>query len=144
MRKIIFIAVGGSAGAILRYIAGGLFAGSYQGQVPLSTLTINLLGCFLLSFLLTEAFELLEMNTDVRLGVSTGLLGAFTTFSTFCRETVNLIYGGYILSAVLYAALSILLGFGATFLGFIAARGLAAARTRGNKLKKGADESGVR
>lgn len=89
MRKTIFIAVGGSAGAILRYLTGGMLSGN--AVFPFGTLAVNLIGCFLLSLLLTEAFELLEMNVDLRLGIATGFLGAFTTFSTVCRETAGMI-----------------------------------------------------
>lgn len=127
MRKTILIAVGGGAGAILRYLTGGMLAGS--ADFPLGTLTVNLLGCFLLSLLLTEAFELLDMNMDLRLGIATGFLGAFTTFSAFCRETAGMISASP-LSAALYIVSSALLGFGATFLGFMAARNLAAARAK--------------
>lgn len=120
MRKILFIAAGGSAGAVLRYLIEQLNAPGYSG-IPFDTLAINLIGCFFLAFILA----LLESNTDLRLGISVGLLGAFTTFSTLCKETVSLISDGSYFSAALYVFASAFLGVAAAYLGLISARRIA-------------------
>lgn len=142
MKKVLFIAAGGCIGAILRYVIGEAYSARFLTSIPFNTLFINLAGCFLLALILTETFELLELNTDLRLGITTGLLGAFTTFSTFCKETVNLIYSGHFLIAALYFLLSAALGFAAAYAGFIVSRSISARRLAGiekreSRLKKG-------
>lgn len=122
MRKYIYIAIGGAVGAVLRAGARGISALDFNGKIPYDTLLINIIGCFLLALFLTVAFEILEIDADIRMGFSTGLLGAFTTFSTFCRETVELIWAGQTLPAFIYAALSIGLGFLGAFFGVVLAR----------------------
>jgi fluoride ion exporter CrcB/FEX len=64
-----------------------------------NTLVVNLVGCFLLAAILTLALEVLEISSDLRLGVSTGFIGAFTTFSTLCKEILIMASQGYYLTA---------------------------------------------
>jgi CrcB protein len=128
MRKFLFIAAGGSAGAVLRYVIGQSYA-SGDTNIPLDTLAVNTTGCFFLAFILAEAFEALGQYDDLRAGLSIGLLGAFTTFSTLCRETAGLISHGLYFPAALYAAVSVLFGIAAAYLGYFTAHKMA-----GNKL----------
>lgn len=123
MRKYIFIGCGGFLGAILRYLIKGIEI--YNDHFPLNTLIINLSGTFLLALILTAALNVRKMDADIRLGLATGLLGAYTTFSTLCKETAGLIHSGNYLSAISYIAVSIVLGLTATFLGIASARGIA-------------------
>lgn len=125
MRKYIFIGVGGFIGAILRYIIKGIQIYNYHENVPINTLMINVAGAFLLGFILTVAFEVWEFNSDYRLGIATGFLGAFTTFSTMCKETIALIYNGDYFSAISYITVSTMLGLAAAFFGIILAREVA-------------------
>ena len=122
MRKYFFIASGGFAGAIIRFWGSSIKITSYSGNLPLNTLIINVTGCFLLSLFLTLAFDLLEFDPDVRTGISTGFFGAYTTFSTLCKETVALINNGYYLSASLYILLSAFVGISFAYLGNITAK----------------------
>jgi fluoride ion exporter CrcB/FEX len=62
----------------------------------------NVLGAFALAFILTIAFEIWTFDSDIRLGVTTGFLGAFTTFSTLCKETVGLMQNGDIFPQFIY------------------------------------------
>lgn len=119
MRKYLFIGFGGFLGAVLRYAVKKVV--HYEGGIPLNTLLVNITGCFLLAFLLSAAFSFLKLEEDVRLGLSTGLLGAFTTFSTLCRETVQLLQSGMYLASFTYIVLTVILGFGAAYLGFLTA-----------------------
>lgn len=121
MRKYVLIGSGGFLGAILRYLIKGIDVFNHPIPIPLATLVINLSGTFLLAFILTAAFEAWEIDPDVRLGIATGFLGAFTTFSTLCKETAVLLLGGNYLSAATYIAVSIMLGLASAFLGFAAA-----------------------
>ena len=113
-------------GAILRFLAKNIPIYNYHENVPLNTLFINVSGCFILGLVLTVAFEIWKFDADIRLGIGTGFLGAYTTFSTLCRETAELIDKGYYFSAVSYITLSVVLGLAAIYLGVVLARGVAA------------------
>lgn len=122
MRKYVFIGIGGMLGAVLRYLLKGVNIYHYHGNVPLNTLLINVAGSFVLALVLTVAFEVWKFDTNVRLGIATGFLGAFTTFSTLCRETVGLLQQGEIFSAIIYIAISAIIGITAVFFGIVLAR----------------------
>lgn len=123
MQKYIYIGCGSFIGAVLRYLIKGIQIYNYHENVPLNTLFINVIGAFVMAFILTAAFEVWPtFNPDIRLGTTTGLLGAFTTFSTLCKETVALIQNGDYFSAVSYVTVSTMLGFGFAYFGIVAAR----------------------
>ena len=122
LRKYIFVGGGGFIGAILRYSIEQIQIYNYQEKVPLNTLFINISGAFLLALILTAAFEVWEMDADIRLGITTGLLGAYTTFSTLCKETVGLMQSGDYYSAISYITVSTMLGLGAAYFGVVLSR----------------------
>lgn len=122
MRKHLFIAIGGILGAVLRYLIESIRIYGYHGNLPLNTLMINVAGSFLLALILTIAFEILPLDTNVRLGIATGFLGAFTTFSTLCKETVGLLREGFYFSALSYITVSTVLGLAAVYFGVVLAR----------------------
>ena len=122
MRKYIYIGIGGFLGAILRFLAKNIPIYNYHEKVPLNTLFINVTGCFVLALVLTVAFKIWKFDADIRLGIGTGFLGAYTTFSTLCRETAELINKGYYFSAVSYITISVVLGLAAVYFGVILAR----------------------
>lgn len=122
MKKYIFIGFGGFLGAILRYFIKNLRLYHYSGAIPINTLIINIIGSFFIGLFLTIAFEILKMDDDIRLGVATGFLGAFTTFSTLCKDTEGLLKSGNYYSAILYVSMSAILGLIAVYFGIIAAR----------------------
>lgn len=122
MRKYIFISIGGILGAISRYLIKEIHIYNYHENIPLNTLIINITGSFILALILTIAFEIWEFDSDIRLGIATGFLGAYTTFSTLCKETVGLIHEGFYFSAVSYLIVSTMLGLAAVYLGIILAR----------------------
>jgi len=135
MRKYIYISIGGMLGAILRFALKNIQLVSYSGNFPLNTLLINITGSFILAVFLAIALELLDMDEDIRLGVATGFIGAYTTFSTFCKESALLIISGEYFTAILYIAASALLGLTAAFSGTILAKGIIAKRSRGKDMK---------
>jgi CrcB protein len=96
----------------------------YNENIPLNTLLINIAGSFILALIITVFFEVWQFDSDIRLGLTTGLLGAFTTFSTFCKETVGLLNNGNYFSAISYMTVSIILGLGMTYFGIVLAREL--------------------
>jgi CrcB protein len=91
---------------------------------PLATLSINVIGSFLMGFLFIVTLERLMIPPSVRVGVLTGVLGGYTTFSTFEMETLLLAENGEFLKAALYVVLSVVIGFAAAFGGAYIARNL--------------------
>lgn len=122
MRKYSYILIGGALGAALRLVIKNIQIKNYHENIPLNTLIINISGSFLLALFLTVAFEVMEVDADIRLGVSTGFLGAFTTFSTLCKETVALMASGEYFSAISYITVSTMLGLSAAYFGIVLAR----------------------
>ena len=121
MQELLIIGLGGFTGAILRYGLNSLVQTSTRfSSFPLGTLVINLLGCVLMGALsqLVESFGFFSAGT--RSFIFVGLLGAFTTFSTFGNESVNLLRNGNHLLSFLNIALHIILGIGAIWLGRLA------------------------
>jgi CrcB protein len=117
MRKYIFIGIGGFLGAILRSFIKNIHMFNYNIAMPLDTLFINITGSFMLAFVLTVAIKVLKIDENIQLGISTGFIGAYTTFSTLCKETVRLISGQYYYAAAFYMLMSVLLGLTAAYLG---------------------------
>lgn len=107
------VAVGGAAGTTIRYALETAF-GAGPGQFPWATFSINVSGALVLGALL-EALSLVTLDGGRRralqLTLGTGLLGGYTTYSTFVLETVALGGGGDLALAVIYAGASLLSGF---------------------------------
>ncbi|HHH43049.1 MAG TPA: fluoride efflux transporter CrcB [Gammaproteobacteria bacterium] len=124
MNQVLAIAGGGAAGALLRYwMSSGVYL--LAGRAfPYGTLAVNVLGSLLMGFLYIWLLERVPAGATMRAFVLVGLLGAFTTFSTFSIETLNLIEAGQIGRAVLNVLLSVLLCIGAATLGVMLARQL--------------------
>jgi CrcB protein len=133
VRKYIFIASGGALGAMLRFAIENSYICNYHGIIPLNTLLINISGSFLLGLILTVAFEVWNFDADIRLGIATGFLGAYTTFSTFCKETAKLIAGGQYYAAISYMTISTMLGLAAAYFGIILAREIIAKLVKGKR-----------
>lgn len=121
MKKYVFISIGGVLGAIARYMIENIHLYRYHENIPINTLLINVTGSFLLGLLLTVAFEVWKFDADIRLGLATGFLGAYTTFSTLCKESVGLLREGFYFSAVSYITISVVLGLAAAYFGAVLA-----------------------
>jgi CrcB protein len=93
LSKIISVGFGGFLGAIGRYWLSGVIQ-KYSDRCPFGTLSVNLLGSFLVGLLATLFLEKMIVNQEIRLFILVGILGAFTTYSTFSLETLNLMRGG--------------------------------------------------
>ena len=137
MRKYFFIAMGGILGAILRFLIKNIHM--YKGIFPFNTLIINIIGSFILALILTLAFEVMDFDSDIRLGIATGFLGAFTTFSTMIKETVVLINSGYYYSAILNLTVSTLLGLVVAYLGIVIAREVISKMVSRQNIKEGVE-----
>ena len=123
MTDVLWIGVGGFAGAIARYWLSGLIAAHAGVVFPFGTFAINLSGSFALGLLL-GLFEQQAIPPVTRLALGTGFLGAYTTFSTFTYETIRLVEEGSILLATLNVVASVVLGLGAVLAGSVAGRAL--------------------
>lgn len=121
----LWVACGGAIGASSRYGLGLLLAKPTQ-VFPWSTWWINILGCLLagIFFAMTERFPVLQQET--RLFFMVGILGGFTTFSSFGLETFILLRNGHITVALLYAFSSVVLGVLLLILGYYFSQGLLA------------------
>ncbi|MGG2073493.1 MULTISPECIES: fluoride efflux transporter CrcB [Lysinibacillus] len=117
MKSFIAVGIGGIFGAISRYSLSVIIPNT--GPFPLTTLFINLLGCFCLAWLFTSFTK----RTPIVLGIGTGFCGAFTTFSTFSLETLLLLENGEWLQAILYVVVSVVGGLACAWLGIRVARG---------------------
>jgi CrcB protein len=103
----IFVALGGGAGAILRYIFSGAI------PLPYSTLAVNILGCFLLGFLMYEEIYIGALSAQSRVLIAAGILGSFTTFSTFIYDAFNLPF----LQSFIYITSNFILGLASVYTG---------------------------
>ncbi len=117
MNNVLAIALGAAIGANLRYGIGLWAAQRFGTAWPYGTFIINLLGCLLIGVLLTLAANRLTLSEPVRLMLVTGLLGGFTTFSTFGYESFTLFNAGNWLAAAGYVGGSVVGGLIAVVIG---------------------------
>lgn len=116
---VLYVALGGAAGAVARYGVGGWIHGVVGPSFPWGTFVVNVVGSFLLGF--SVAFlDGLPVGPETRAMVTVGFLGAFTTFSTYSYETVALLRGGEWTRGVLYSLGSLTLGLLGVLLGVAA------------------------
>lgn len=123
MLKILIIGLGGCVGAILRYlVAGGVHTLAKTSSFPVGTLTVNMVGCLLIGVggSLMEHRQLFPPEWRAFLFV--GILGSFTTFSTFGLETFNLAREGQWLASFGNLGLSLVLGLAAVLAGHMLGR----------------------
>lgn len=118
MTNILLVGLGGSLGAIARYALGGWVHKVLDSPwFPYGTLVVNVVGCFLIGFLAGLAETRQVFGAEVRLFLFIGLLGGFTTFSTFGYETFSLARDGQFVAAGLNACLQVVSGLAAVWLG---------------------------
>ncbi len=91
MSKLLLIALGGSVGAVLRYLLAGWGQRLISGAFPLGTLIVNSTGCLVMGFLVGVLTGPLLVREELRLMLLVGFVGSFTTFSTFGYETLALL-----------------------------------------------------
>jgi len=124
MNQALAIAGGGAVGALLRYwVSNGIYMLAGRG-FPYGTLAVNVLGSLLMGFLYIWLLERTPGGETVRAFLLIGLLGAFTTFSTFSMETLNLLESGELVRAILNMLLSVILCVAAAAAGVMVARQL--------------------
>jgi len=124
MERFFLIGMGGFIGANLRYLAQRWAATVWGASFPYGTLIANISGSFILGLFLTVVTERLNVSPNWRYLIATGVLGGYTTFSSFTYETLNLVETGRYGHAALYAFGNVLLGLAAALLGIVLARAL--------------------
>lgn len=118
MSKILAVALGGALGSVGRYLIALLIGRISKYSFPYETLAANLIGCLLIG-LLWGYFERVQVSNEFRLFLFTGILGGFTTFSTFARESVQYFKSGEPLIAMAYLLASNIFGLALVAIGFM-------------------------
>lgn len=117
MTLLLRIFIGGGVGSVLRYAIGLLTSQwGYVGKFPLATFVCNILGCLLIG-LFNALAQKMQWDAEMRLMLTVGLCGGFTTFSTFSNEGLAMIQAGNYGLYAIYVALSIIVGLAAVFAG---------------------------
>ena len=123
MIKVLLVGAGGFVGSMLRYSMSGLVHRILKNTwFPYGTLTVNILGCFLIGFLngLAESKQIFYAET--RLVLFIGFLGGFTTFSTFGYESFSFLRDGQLFPAIMNILIHVILGLSAVYLGDFVSR----------------------
>ncbi|MBS0002079.1 MAG: fluoride efflux transporter CrcB [Thioalkalivibrio sp.] len=107
MQHYLAIALGGALGSVLRFALNEAVSARYGRAFPWGTLSINVIGSFLIGLAAVLLVERWDVSPAVRLGLMVGVLGGFTTFSSFSLEVVNLAQNGALLRAMLYVLASV-------------------------------------
>lgn len=117
MKAIALVATGGAVGAVLRYLVSLGAVRAFGEGFPYGTLLVNVIGSFLLGWLLASTGESEILSPDLKLMLGTGLCGALTTFSTFSVQNLVLAEKSSVQLLLLNITLNLLLGLGAAWLG---------------------------
>lgn len=118
MEKYLFIGLGGFLGSISRYWLSALIHKFAGMNFPYGTLTVNVIGCFAIGLLMTMFQEHFVENPNIRLFLIIGVLGGFTTFSSFSFDTLALMKAGNFLSAGVNIVASVTVCLMATWIGY--------------------------
>lgn len=126
MQPYLLVGIGGALGSMVRFGAGSLVGRFWPGAFPLATLLVNIAGSVLMGvFVGLMARFLPSWQEEARLFFAVGLLGGFTTFSSFSLETVLLLERGELVSAATYVLLSVVVCVIGLYLGLLLTRGMA-------------------
>lgn len=116
IKNILLVAFGGAVGSVLRYLVSKWLQEASSAAFPVGTLVVNVVGCSLIG-LIYGASDRWDISGDMRLLLTVGFCGGFTTFSTFMNESLSLMRADNLLSLALYASLSVGLGLVAVWAG---------------------------
>ena len=116
------IAIGGGCGSVARFLVAREMGRWFGNFLPYGPLVVNVLGSLALGWLATVFLDRPQINSALRLGVTVGFLGAFTTFSTFSYESIQLLLSGELWRALLNVAINATACLGMCYLGMQIAR----------------------
>ena len=117
MLRLFYISVGGAVGALMRYWLSGVTQKAFNGGFPWGTLSVNLIGSLIIGFL-WGMFESVVISQNMKVMIFIGLLGSFTTFSTFSLESFHLIRDGEYNLFLMNTIASFILGIALVFVGY--------------------------
>lgn len=118
----LYVGIGGAIGSILRYFVSFLTVPTLY-HFPIGTLFVNLLGAFVLGWFVARVSPLQLISKEVKAGISTGMIGSFTTFSTLSVEVIQLVHESLYLWLFLYLSISVVGGLTLTAIGFSIGQG---------------------
>ncbi len=125
VRTILAVAAGAAIGGVLRLVITTLVVGRFgPGLSFYATFSINVVGCYLIGVVLGLAQERVDFNPLLRVFLAVGVLGGFTTFSSFAYEAFRMATAALALTAALYVCGSVVFGFGGAYLGVATARAI--------------------
>jgi len=124
LAQIVVIMFGGAFGAAARFMLSTKITEKYGSTFPYGTLSVNVIGSFLMGLLAMILVERLALDPLLRLGIFVGFLGAFTTFSTFSMDTLSLFEQGHHLRAITNMFVSVLFSVLAVWLGVFIGKAL--------------------
>ena len=119
LKTILLVGFGGFAGSVARFFVSKLNLSIEFYSIPVGTFTVNIVGSFIIGFLVGIAEKSMLMPHELRLLLMVGFCGGFTTFSSFANENLMLMHNGQFLTLLLYTGISIFFGFLAVYLGFV-------------------------
>lgn len=122
LKTLLIIGLGSFAGGVLRYLLSRCIQEGWTHAFPLGTFAVNILGCLAIGIFCALSERAGWMDTHLRMFLTVGFCGGFTTFSTFVNESFWLLKGGDFLCASLYAALSLMAGLAFLYAGYALAR----------------------
>ncbi len=120
--SLLAIALGGAFGSVSRFLVAREMGRRLGDFLPYGTLAVNVIGSLALGWLATVFLDRPEINNALRLGIAVGFLGAFTTFSTFSFESVQLLLSGAVWRALINVAVNTVVCLGMCYLGIQLAR----------------------
>lgn len=120
--QLLYIAAGGAAGSVLRYLTSSAIYGWLGKGFPWGTFAVNVIGSFAMGVLATLVVEKVILSEEFKNALLIGFLGAFTTFSTFSLDTLNLFFNGHGGRAIFYAVASVVACVLATLAGMLMTR----------------------
>lgn len=126
MYPYLLVAVGGAIGSVARYGAGVLVGQAWKDSFPLATMLINIVGSAAMGLFIGYITRFTpSWQADARLFVAVGILGGFTTFSSFSLDAIAMLERGDVGQALLYILVSVIIGIAALYGGLVLMRGTA-------------------
>ena len=124
MTRYLMVMLGAALGGLARYVAGSVVFGRYSSRFPLGTVIVNITGCFLIGILMSRFMDRGDPNPTLRLFLVTGILGGYTTFSSFAWESFEAIDKDRAWVGLLNIVISVIGGYIAVWLGATLSRSL--------------------